>query len=51
MICQVMVVPALFYIFQSLQEKFSPIRFEDEANEEVSLDLKKYAKRRYRSKQ
>lgn len=49
-LCQVIVVPALFYIFQSLQEKLSPIKFEDEMNSEVSHDLKKYAKRRYGNK-
>ena len=49
-LCQVIVVPGLFYIFQSLQEKLSPIKFEDEVNSEVSYDLKKYAKRRYGNK-
>lgn len=49
MICQVLIVPGLFYIFQALQEKVSPIQFEDEKNDEVSYDLKKYAKRRYNS--
>ena len=28
MLCQIMVVPALFYIFQTLQEKIKPIEFE-----------------------
>ena len=49
-LCQVLIVPSLFYIFQSLQEKISPIRFDDEVNNEVSVDLKKYAKRRYGTK-
>ncbi len=29
MLCQIMIVPALFYIFQYLQEKVKPIDFED----------------------
>ncbi|MCD7714242.1 MAG: efflux RND transporter permease subunit [Prevotella sp.] len=29
MLCQIMVVPALFYIFQHLQEKVKPIEFDD----------------------
>ncbi len=49
-LCQVLIVPSLFYIFQSLQEKISPMRFDDEVNNEVSVDLKKYAKRRYGTK-
>lgn len=43
MLCQIMVVPALFYAFQSLQEKFSPIVFEDENNEEAMAELSQYA--------
>ena len=35
MLCQIMIVPALFYIFQTLQEKFKPIEFEDD---KVSAD-------------
>ncbi|MDO4159745.1 MAG: efflux RND transporter permease subunit [Prevotellaceae bacterium] len=35
MLCQIMVVPALFYIFQTLQEKVKPIEFEDD---EASVD-------------
>ena len=43
MLCQIMVVPALFYIFQAIQEKFSPIVFEDENNEEAKAELSQYA--------
>lgn len=44
-ICQVLVVPALFVIFQSLQEKFSPMKFAgDEENPDVTAELKQYAK-------
>ncbi len=43
---QVLVVPALFVIFQSLQEKFRPMKFEDEDNQEdVSTELAQYAHR------
>ena len=42
-ILQLFVVPTLFVIFQSLQEKFSPLKFEDEENEEVAAELAQYA--------
>ncbi len=29
MICQLIFVPALFFVFQAIQEKFSPIKFDD----------------------
>ena len=45
-ICQIFVVPALFVIFQSLQEKFRPMKFEgDEENPDVATELQQYAKR------
>jgi HAE1 family hydrophobic/amphiphilic exporter-1 len=40
---QVFVVPALFVIFQSLQEKLHPMKFEDEENPEVAAELAQYA--------
>ena len=40
---QLFVVPTLFVIFQSLQEKFRPMKFEDEGNEEVAAELAQYA--------
>ncbi len=40
---QIFVVPTLFVIFQSLQEKFKPMKFEDDINEEVEAELKQYA--------
>lgn len=43
MLCQIMVVPALFYVFQALQEKISPLVFEDENNEEANAELSQYA--------
>ncbi len=41
MICQVIVVPALFYIFQHLQEKFKPLEFADD-NASVDSELLQY---------
>jgi HAE1 family hydrophobic/amphiphilic exporter-1 len=45
-LCQVFVVPTLFTIFQSLQEKFSPMKFEgDDENPDVATELQQYANR------
>ena len=41
MLCQIMVVPALFYIFQTIQEKIKPLEFEDD-NADVSSEVKQY---------
>ena len=40
---QIFVVPTLFVIFQSLQERFRPMKFEDEENAEVAAELAQYA--------
>ena len=43
---QVLVVPGLFVIFQSLQEKFRPMKFEDEEeNDSVASEIAQYAHR------
>jgi HAE1 family hydrophobic/amphiphilic exporter-1 len=42
-ILQLFVVPTLFVIFQTLQEKISPLKFEDEENAEVAAELEQYA--------
>lgn len=42
MLCQIMVVPALFYIFQYLQEKVKPLEFEDDAVSSVDTELLQY---------
>ncbi len=43
---QILVVPGLFVIFQTLQEKFSPMKFEgDEENPDVTTELQQYANR------
>ena len=41
MLCQIMVVPALFYIFETLQEKIKPIEFEDDSAN-VDSEIKQY---------
>ncbi|MBQ8158800.1 MAG: efflux RND transporter permease subunit [Prevotella sp.] len=43
---QIIVVPGLFVIFQTLQEKFRPMVFEgDEENPDVTTELQQYANR------
>jgi HAE1 family hydrophobic/amphiphilic exporter-1 len=45
-LCQIMVVPTLFVIFQSLQEKLSPLKFEDEEeNADVASEISQYTRR------
>lgn len=43
MVCQLLVVPALFYIFQYLQEKIRPLEFEDEVTS-VDTELLQYTR-------
>ena len=50
MLIQIFVVPALFVIFQYLQEKFKPIEFADEDNKEVASELKQYARQIVKNK-
>ena len=42
-ICQLFVVPALFCIFQWLQERLTPLKFEDQIDLEGASQLKQYA--------
>ena len=42
-LCQVFVVPALFVIFQSLQEKFTPLKFDEEEDADLAGELEQYA--------
>jgi len=44
-LCQVLVVPTLFVIFQSLQEKLKPMKFEDDENQDVATEIAQYAHR------
>jgi len=43
MLCQIMVVPALFYIFQTLQEKIKPLEFEDEGTASIDTEMLQYS--------
>ena len=43
-LCQIFVVPALFVMFQSLQERFTPMQFEDLGNSEVKAELEQYVR-------
>jgi len=45
-LCQVLVVPTLFVIFQSIQERISPMKFEDdEIHHGVASEIEQYAHR------
>lgn len=44
MLCQIFIVPALFRIFQALQEKFTPMDFSDEHSAEANADIVQYTK-------
>ncbi len=43
MICQLIFVPALFFVFQYLQEKMSPLKFDDE-KAHVDTEIMQYAR-------
>ncbi|TXJ62863.1 efflux RND transporter permease subunit [Prevotella brunnea] len=43
-LCQIFVVPALFTMFQYIQEKARPMVFEDDENPEVARELQQYVK-------
>ncbi len=43
MVCQIFIVPALFVIFQYLQEKFKPMEWEDIDNSEAAADIEQYS--------
>ncbi len=45
MICQIFIVPALFVMFQYIQEKIKPMHFEDlETSVDVDLEIDQYSK-------
>ena len=46
MICQIFVVPALFVVFQWLQEKFKPIEWTDLDVSEVEPDIEQYTNKK-----
>ena len=44
MICQIFVVPALFVVFQNIQERIKPIQWKDLDNTELEPEIEQYAK-------
>ena len=42
-VCQIFVVPALFAVFEWLQEKLTPLKFNDEESDDVKAELQQYA--------
>ena len=44
MICQIFIVPSLFVIFQYLQEKLTPMQWEDIDNTAAKADIEQYSK-------
>ncbi|MCH5318479.1 MAG: efflux RND transporter permease subunit [Paramuribaculum sp.] len=44
MILQIFVVPALFVIFQTIQEKITPLKWEDTDNEGIEKEIEQYAR-------
>ena len=44
MIFQILIVPALFVVFQYLQEKVKPIEWEDLDNSDLNTEIEQYAK-------
>lgn len=44
MICQIFIVPALFVVFQSMQERIKPIEWHDLDNTEIEAEIEQYTK-------
>ena len=43
MICQIFIVPALFVVFQKIQEKFTPMKWKDSDNKELESEIEQYS--------
>ncbi|MEZ3559702.1 MAG: efflux RND transporter permease subunit [Duncaniella sp.] len=43
MVLQVFIVPALFVIFQKIQERFTPLKWEDTDNEGIENEIEQYS--------
>lgn len=43
MILQVLIVPCLFVVFQTLQEKFSPMKWKNTDNSDIEREIKQYS--------
>ena len=44
MICQIFIVPALFVVFQIIQEKIKPLEWDDLGNADVLTEIEQYSK-------
>lgn len=44
MIFQVFIVPALFVVFQKLQEKFTPLKWKDTDNKDIESEIEQYSR-------
>ncbi|MDE6383100.1 MAG: efflux RND transporter permease subunit [Paramuribaculum sp.] len=44
MIFQIFIVPALFVVFQKIQEKFSPMQWKDTDNSDISNEIEQYSR-------
>ena len=44
MVLQIFIVPALFVIFQAIQEKFTPLKWEDTDNEGIESEIEQYSR-------
>lgn len=44
MICQIFIVPALFVVFEHLQERFKPMEWHDTDNSEIAAEIEQYSK-------
>lgn len=45
MIFQVLIVPALFVVFQTIQERFTPLKWEDADNSGVESEIEQYSRK------
>jgi HAE1 family hydrophobic/amphiphilic exporter-1 len=43
MVLQVLIVPCLFVVFQTIQEKFSPIKWKDTDNSDIEREIEQYS--------
>lgn len=45
MVLQIFIVPTLFVVFQTIQEKFTPIKWEDTDNQGISSEIEQYSRK------
>ncbi len=46
MICQIFIVPALFVVFETIQERFKPLTWNDLDNSEMISEIEQYSKQK-----